>query len=235
MSSKTRIQELIKRYDHKGLKAALAKSPQLLSVRDERRRSWLHRCAMVNPAKRGLKPADAVKVARVLIDAGIDPGDVAFREGNWHATPLWCAVGRGRNLPLVRFLLKQGVDPNHCLWAAGWHQDLPIIRALLDGGADIDPVTENETPLLAAVKAGCFEAAELLMKRGANVDWQDRQGRTALHWMLQKDRPIHRFELLIKHGARGDIPGPAGRTVIDIMSRKRDPAFRELAKKLPPA
>ena len=47
----------------------------------------------MNPKTRKQKPADSVKTAKAMLDAGLDPNREAFREGTWKATPLWYAVG----------------------------------------------------------------------------------------------------------------------------------------------
>ena len=87
MISKTRMLELIKNLCAKEVAAGLAENPALLKFRDERGRNWLHLCCGVNPRTRRLEPGDAVKTARVLLDAGLELNREAFREGNWKATP----------------------------------------------------------------------------------------------------------------------------------------------------
>ncbi len=92
MASKTRMLQLVRDLQWRDVETGLEEKPDLLEWRDERGRSWLHLCCSVNPKTRGLKPAASVRLADVLLDAGLDLDDAAFREGDWKATPLWYAV-----------------------------------------------------------------------------------------------------------------------------------------------
>jgi ankyrin repeat protein len=216
----------------KDIQAGFDAKPELLSHRDGRGRNWLHLCCSIDPAKRKRRPSEAVKLAGILLDLGLDLDQEAFREGSWKATPLWFAIARGRNLALARFLLDRGADPNHCLWAAGFNDDVAAIRLLVEHGAEIDPVTENETPFLGAVKWSRFRAAECLLEHGADVDYRDPHGMTALHYMLKKGTDAKHLHTLVAYGARGDIPDAKGATAAQILARKRLPAFRKLAREL---
>jgi ankyrin repeat protein len=224
--------EWVKDLDAKQVAAALAESPKLLAVRDKRGRNWLHICCGVDPKTRKRKPADAVKTARVLLEAGLDLGQEAFREGDWQATPVWYAIGRGRNLPLAKFLLERGADPNHSLWAAAFRDDVAALKLLVSHGADLEAVAEGQTPFLGAVQVSRFVAARALLELGANPDFQDAHGMTALHYMLKKGSDARHFRMLIEHGASADIENADGETAAQIMARKRDPAFRKLAAQL---
>lgn len=209
--------------------AMLQSAPALLAYRDERGRNLLHLCCGVDVARRKLRPQDAIRTADVLLDAGLDLNGDAFREGAWRATPLWYAVSRGRNLKLATHLLERGSDPNHCLWSAAFHDDLAAIRLLLAHGADIDAVAEDETPFLGAVKVSHFAPARLLLEKGANPDFRDSRGMTALHYMLKKGSETRHFAMLVRHGARGDIADADGKTVAEQLLRKRDPELRRIA------
>ena len=231
MTSKTRMLELIKAFDATGVERALAESPDLVSVRDERGFTWLHLCCRRQP-KSAADVAASIRIADALIAAGLDISDAAFTEEEWRATPLWCAIGRGGNLPLAEHLLKLGCDPEHCLWAASMRRDHDAIRLLLRCGAEIDADHEGGTPFLGAVRWSRFVEAELFLELGANPDVKGRDGMTALHLMLKKDSDPAAIRMVVDRGARGDIPGPDGRTAIDILSRKKDPELRALADKL---
>jgi hypothetical protein len=174
----------------------LRSAPALLAYRDERGRNLLHMCCGVDVAKRKLRPQDAIRTADVLLDAGLELNREAFREGSWRATPLWYALSRGRNLKLAAHLLARGSDPNHCLWTAGFHDDLAAIRLLLENGAD--------------------------------PDFRDSRGMTALHYMLKKGSETRYFALLARHGARGDIPDGDGKTAAELLARKRDPELKRI-------
>ncbi len=96
----------------------------------------------------------------------------------------------------------------------------------------IDPVAEGHTPFLGAVQWSRFRGAKTLLELGANVDYQDSTGMTALHYMLKKNSDERHFRLLIQHGARGDICNADGLTAAEIMTRKRAPAFHKMAAEL---
>ena len=164
--------------------------------------------------------------------AGLDLDREAFREGSWRATPVWYAIARGRNLPLAKHLLGRGADPNHCLWAAGFNDDIAAIRLLLAHGADVDPVAEDETPFLAAVKTSHFASARVLLEHGADPDFRDSRGMTALHYMLRKSSAPEHFAMVVRHGARGDVENADGATAAALLARKRDPRLRRLADQL---
>jgi hypothetical protein len=231
MVSKTRLLELVKAFDAPAVVRALAESPALLGVRDERGRTWLHLCC-ARPVATAEQVAASVATADVLLAAGLDISDAAFTEDAWRATPLWCAIGRGRNLVLAEHLLKLGCDPEHCLWAAQFARDVDAIRLLAGYGANIDATHEEGTPFMAAIKWSHFPEAEVFLELGADVDIKDAGGMTALHLLLKKGSDRAHVEMLIRRGARGDIPGPDGQTAIDILRRKRDPDFRAMAETL---
>jgi uncharacterized protein len=114
--SKTRMLSLVKALDWKAIASALADHPALLSYRSPRGENYLHVCCGIDIAKRGLRSADSIKTADVLLKAGLDVNREAFREGEWKATPLWYAIGRGKNIALAKHLLKRGAMPEYCLW-----------------------------------------------------------------------------------------------------------------------
>ena len=156
----------------------------------------------------------------------------AFTEDSWQATALWYATGRGRNLALARFLLEAGSTPEHCLWSAAFQEDEPFIKLLVGAGADLEAIAEGTTPLLGAARQSKFRAARWLLEAGANPDFQDDGGMTALHYMLKKGSDKAHFRLFVEHGARGDIPNAEGITAAAAMLRKRDLEFHQLAKRL---
>src|SRR5262249_14245241 len=136
------------------------------------------------------------------------------------------------NLALAEYLLGRGCTPNHCLFAAAFNDDIPAIRLLVRCGADLDELAEDETPFLGAIKTSHFGPAELLLELGADPNYRDRHGMTALHYMLKKGSDKKHFTMLLAHGARLDIGNAQGVTAIDILSRKKDPAFRRMAEQL---
>ena len=232
MASKTKLLALIRSLKWKEADAALEESPELLAYRDERGRNWLHIACGVSVKDGKRNARDVVKMADVLLKRGLDINQPAFTEGSWHATPLWYAIGRGENLPLAKYLLDHGSSPNHCLWAAAFLNNLPAIRLLIERGANANAVTEDESPFLFAIKWSHFEAAEELLKHGADPNYRDSKGMTALHYMLKKSSDAKHFRMLLRYGLRGDIGDKAGLTAIDIMRRKKDPQLRAIAEEL---
>jgi hypothetical protein len=229
MVSKTSLRETVRGFQWRQLRTDLAARPDLLSVRDERGRNWLHLCC----GREGGAAGDSIRTADLLLELGLGLEDPAFTEGEWQATPLWFAIAHGKNLPLATHLLKLGSTPRYCLFAAIWNEDRAAIRLLLRHGANVDEDSApGETPLLGAVAWSKFGPAEELLEASADPNARNAKGDTALHLMLRKGSPIDAFRLFVRHGARGDIPDAKGETAAQILRRKRDPAIRALADEL---
>ncbi len=229
MASRSSLSRSIRSLDDGEVAAALVASPELLHLRDDRGRTWLHLCCGVDVSTRDTTASTAVvRIAANLHGLGLDLSDAAFTEGTWRATPVWYSVARGRNLTLTKWLLDHGADPDHTLWAAAFRNDIDAIDLLLDHGASIDAVAEGETPFIAAIKVSHFESAWRLASRGANVDYQDASGMTALHYMLKKASASEHFEALARFSPSLDLADANGRTARDLLGRKRDPRLRAL-------
>lgn len=109
-------------------------------------------------------------------------------EGDFRATPLWYAVARGENLPLVRFLLKRGADASWSLWAAVWRDDDAMLRDLLKTGPRLDLKADGETALFYAARLQRLKTLDLLIAAGADASIADDRGRDALS--IARDRRL---------------------------------------------
>jgi len=232
MVSRTSLTEAVRAFDCASVAAGLAEKPDLVTLRDARGRNWLHQCCATKLD--GCRAAGAsIRLADLLLGQGLGLDDAAFTEGAWCATPLWFAIAWGQNLALAEHLLERGASPEYSLFAAAWNESRDAIRLLLRYGASIeDDANPHETPLFGAVAWSKFGPAEELLLAGANPDFRDRKGRTALHLMLKKGSTPEHFAMFVRAGARGDIPDADGRTAIDLLRRKRDPAYRAIAGSL---
>lgn len=218
----------LKKLDWRAVKLALEEHPNLRNYRGAKGENLLHVCCGIEIEKRGLSSTDSIKMAGVLLDASFDINREAFTEGDWKATPLWCAIGRGENLELAKYLLKRGADPEHCLWAAAFNNSPAAVKLLVQAGAVVDP-PGGDTPFMFAVKWSHFEAARALLEAGANVNFQDQFGKTALHCVLKKRSPASFVQMLLKRGARLNVKDRDGATAGGLLSRMRSPEYQRLA------
>lgn len=219
----------LKELDWRGVKAALEEHPRLRDYRGGKGENLLHVCCGIEIEKRGLSSADSIKMAGVLLDASFDINREAFTEGEWKATPLWYAIGRGKNLELAKYVLKRGADPEHCLWAAAFNNSPAAVKLLVQAGAVVDPPC-GDTPFMFAVKWSHFEAAKALLDAGADVNFQDQFGKTAMHYVLKKRSPAKFVRMLLEHGARLDVKDREGLTAGGLLSRMRTAEYQKLEK-----
>jgi hypothetical protein len=230
--SKTRVLGLLKDLNWRAVKTALEEQPEIGNYRGDKGQNLLHLCCGIEIENRGLSSADSIKMAGVLLDASLDINREAFTEGDWKATPLWYAIGRGKNLELAKYLLKRGADPEYCLWSAAFNDSPDAVKLLVRAGAMVDPSDGGgDTPFLFAIKWSHFAAAKALLDAGANVDFQDRSGKTAMHYVLKKRSSPKYVQLLLEHGARLDVKDREGVTARTLLSRMRSPEYKALANK----
>jgi ankyrin repeat protein len=87
-----------------------------------------------------------------------------------------------------------GSDAPLCM--AAWNDNEVAAAFLLDKGAKIDqPDETGVTPLFDALKFGCYKVLELLLQRGADMNFKSPNGRTLLHHLAEfgKNEAIDRI------------------------------------------
>ncbi len=181
--SKSALFAAAKAWDAASVRALLQTEPSLVSAVDPRGRQALHLACTVRPGGTGLGETNGLATAATLLKAGAGleaEVPMAEDEGDFRATPLWYAVARGENLPLVRFLLKRGADASYSLWAAVWRDDDVMLRALLKAGPRLDLRAHGETPLFYAARLQRLKTLDLLIGAGANPAIADDRGRDVI-------------------------------------------------------
>ena len=135
--------------------------------------------------------------------------------------PLFFAAQRG-HAEVVKLLLERGADANISftfgspLHAAARANDTAVVALMLDHGADPDLEAGdfNHSPLHEAADRGAFEAATMLIQRGADVNFRNSKGRPAIH-VAAKAGDWEMVEFLRSKGAVPNLPEPIMRGELD--------------------
>lgn len=142
------------------------------------------------------------RMAWYLLSEGASP-DLAA-EGQ--LTPLMLAAGSGQRR-MVELLLSAGADVNARsaggetpMTLAAMAGNLSVVKVLLAAGANVNVSQDGRSLLMRVVDHGDLLTAESLLAAGADVRYEDPEGRTA----LDLARRIHNHDLemlLIQAGA----------------------------------
>ena len=170
----------------------------------------LHAAAMPNPNP---------EVLAVLLEAGADPGALAWRTENHHY-----AERRSDN-PHYRW--SGNVTPLYD--AARFNADPEVVATLVAAGADVEgrgaqltfhPWQQTASPgphlspLYLAVRADGYPATiEALVRAGADLELTDSDGRTVLHVAAIGYPAV--FPLLLRLGADPEVRDAEGKTPMD--------------------
>src|SRR5262249_8576573 len=94
------------------------------------------------------------------------------------------------------------------MWAA-YHNNVPMVRLLLERGADPNESTYFGNPLSQACWSDSVEAAKLLIARGASVNARDAVAAfPPLHWAAGPESPRpHLVQLLLANDADPNAAG----------------------------
>jgi hypothetical protein len=180
-ASKSALFAAAKTWDFMTVATMLRAAPELVRATDPKGRMALH-IACASKGKNKHDPS-GLKTVAALLKAGAGLEDIVPMdedEGDFRANPLWYAVARGENLPLVRFLLKRGADASFSLWAAVWRDDPVLCRALLAAGPRLNLRAHGETPLFYAARLQRLKTLSLLLEAGADPSISDDRGRDAV-------------------------------------------------------
>jgi ankyrin repeat protein len=145
-------------------------------------------------------------------DAGVGPVLSAAASGDVQTVRLLLDAGaKADDFPKTN--KPSAADPassvrTPLMWAA-YHNDVRMVHLLLESGADPNQSTYFGNPLSHACWSNSFEAAELLIARGAKVSARDALANfTPLHWAAGSESPRPTLvKLLLANGADPNATG----------------------------
>ena len=127
----------------------------------------------------------------------------------------------------VRALVRLGADatPSDCCGytALFFAKDGEVVDMLVDAGAELDAQAEDGiTPLMHACLRQNIEVAGALLKRGADPNLRDDEGRTVLSVICSEfcDFFTAAMDLLLRSGADERIADDDGRLPVDFLSER---------------
>lgn len=209
--SAARFLDAARRWETAVVAEALRVHPDLARVTDRSGRTALHLCAGSSAARVRRPPSASVGTAKALLAAGAELDavhEIPDKGERFPAHPLWHAIARGNNRSLARFLLREGANPDYCLWAVVWSDDVVMAKLLHEYGADLNLTFHHETPLLYATRLRRTRMMRWLLQHGANPNIGDAEGRTPLAHALRRRHPAAEIRELLRYGATdGDSRG----------------------------
>ena len=215
--------------------AALSVEPSLASYVDKIGKTPLHHCAEVDPRKFHLDVNASLKTAAALLRAGAEVNAIRIiiDDGEeFQATPLWYAVAWGKNYDLARLLLEEGaLADNNATSSAIWDQDLRLAELLRTHGGNLDYVSRDGTPLLRTVKARRLKLVKWLIDHGANINFQDPEGFSALHYAVTSTHTLSQIEELLSYGAKPQLHAKDGSTPVTLAEARGKPRLVKLLKR----
>lgn len=203
----------IKSVDLGSIKELLQQQPEWIESHEDNGKNALHCLCGVSVSGNSQKAETGLQMLKLLLKKGMNINSIHTikSEGcDFFATPLWYAYTRGRNEKLYTYLLKNGADPNNCMFAIAWNDDVKAAELFKKYGAAIENNNGEDTPFLAAFNWKKFEAATWFLKNGANVNATDNNGNTALFHAVKRKYAIEQIQLLLQYGADPDKENKAG-------------------------
>ncbi|UVI29229.1 ankyrin repeat domain-containing protein [Paenibacillus spongiae] len=195
-----RFIKAVKDLDITSIKELLQIDSKWVKWSEEDGKNALHYLCGLDISKDPTKVEASLYILKLLIQSGMDMNSIhkiPDRQcGFFSATPLWYAYTRGRNEKLYTYLLTAGADPNHCMFAIAWYDDVKAADLFEKYGAEIE-----DAAFLGAFKWKKFRMAEWFLKNGANVNYEDPDGDTALLYALKRKYKMEHLKLLLQFGA----------------------------------
>jgi ankyrin repeat protein len=221
----------LKDIDLDKVKEIIKTEPQWLAWAEVDSKNGLHYLCGVPISQYPGKSDDSLRILKLLLKSGMDINSIhkkADKNCDFPATPLWYAYTRGRNEKVYRYLLRQGADPEHCMYAIAWYDDAEAAALFKKHGAVIEGSSDMDSPFLAAIGWRKFNVAKWFLENGANVDFADHNGNTALFYSVKRKYDAAIIRLLVKHGADPDRPNNDGISPRKLASSYRDKTVSNL-------
>ena len=213
----------IKELDLEAVKEITAKDQKWLRWTDPKGRNALHFLGAVSVGDDSQKAEASVKIIKFLLSRGMDIDSVQHIPepncGQFPATPLWYAYTRGRNEKLYKYLLKQGANPDNCMWAIAWYDDVDAAKLFIKHGAKLGVNPRLNDLFLGAFAWRKYRFAEWLLNEGADVNAPGPGGNTALMFAVKR-KEEDTIRMLLRYGADPDREGEDGMSARKLAQQK---------------
>ena len=197
----------------------LSREPIWLTWSEDSGKNALHFLCGIDVSNSPEKAENSLQILKLLLNHGMDINsihNIPDRGCNFPATPLWYAYTRGRNRKIYTYLLENGANPDNCMYAIAWYDDVEAASLFKKYGAEIDNDTAGGTPFLAAFNWRRFEIAGWFLKNGANVNAADPKGNTALFYAIKKKYKIEQVKRLLQFDADFNLENNEGLSAIKL-------------------
>ena len=214
----------IKALDIDAIKEIIASDPAWLTWAEPDGKNALHYLAAMNHRKNSEREEKSVSIMKLLLNRGMDINAVHHipeERTTFPATPLWYAYAKGRNDKLYRYLLAAGANPEHCMFAIVWNNDVTAATLFKKYGAETDPVPMSQSPLMAAIFWKRWEVAEWFLRNNADVNRADFEGNASLHHAVMRRYNSPVIAMLLKYGADPDQKNKQGESPRTLALRKK--------------
>jgi ankyrin repeat protein len=174
-----------------------------------------------------------LEMAKLLIDSGaITTAENEHGEIPLHLVSRGQYISQENSVGIVQLLLECGVDVNaqekhgwtSLHWAA-FKGRVEVAQVLLGHGANAKLETEKGETALNLASLGEYDSEEngvsvvqLLLRRGVDVNAQDKDAWTSLHWAAFKGR-VEVAQVLLDHGANAKLETEEGETALNLASQ----------------
>lgn len=189
--------------------AELVRAGADLNIVDSNKNSALHYASQFRQPR----------MVEVLLNAGANPN----LPDRWMQTPL-TMTACWNDWDIYSQLIAHQADIHlatphggTALHYAAGHGNLPVVKSLIAQGADVNSTVKlsGRTPLSVACREWAHSyIVEPLIAAGADVNAQDKDGRTALHHSLDPLLNFPLVEVLLKNGADPTLADNQGTTPI---------------------
>lgn len=196
----------------------------ILEGDDRRARELVAQGASVDEALIAAARVGDMPLMELLIDAGGDATGfygaralaVAMLTGGEDVAALLRANG-------AHLEAKDEAGRTVLVWAAGQKRLGPLVRAAIDGGAELDAASRTgETALMTASRLARVGSVRMLVKAGASVDARDRDGWTPLMFAV-RSQSIKIVSLLLDAGADPEAESTLGWTPLMLAAWEGKP------------